>query len=365
MMTSRPDMIAGLAASAPSGRAAERHRTPPSRPGLRDGLSYLFCAFLITAALAGMDEAHAADSVREIPLPTSFDYPNGITTTPDGTLYVGSVTSGDILRITPEGTIERAFQETETVFAGTALRFDPTTGLLWVASPDFLGQEIDGEQVRRPHRIGAIDIAQRRVVWSSTLPDDGFANDMALDGTGGIYITDSIRDRILHLAAPGAAFETVTDAPLLSPGDLGPAGIVMTRDGDLIIGLYSEGALLRVTLDEAAAQVEPLELTRRIENPDGLALAPDGRLLVLEGAVRSGDGKLLVIDPNGPSPLEVETLADGLDMPLNLTLLGNEVAVSEGRLRHLMLDDSGLSVPEVFRIVVVPLDETSAAETGR
>lgn len=364
MIALRSNVITCSTDTAPTRTAEQSHNASPSTAPVRSRLLRLFSAFLITGSLVGMNDARAADTIRQILLPDSFNYPNGITGNPEGDLYIGSVTSGNILRVASDGTIEQAFQETETVFAGTALRFDPKSGLLWVASPDFLGQEINGELVRRPHRIAAIDIAQRSVVWSSTLPNEGFANDFALDGDGGVYITDSIRDRILHLAAPGAPFETITDDPLLSPGDLGPAGIVMTSDGDLIIGLYSDGALLRVTLDEAGAQVEQLELTRRIQNPDGLALAPDGRLLILEGAVQSGDGKLLAIDPKGPTPLLVETLADGLDMPLNLTLLGNSVAVTEGRLRHLMLDDPSLTVPEIFRVVVVPLNDTSSGDTG-
>lgn len=359
------NMIACSINTAPTRMAAQSRIASRSTAAVRNHLLRLLSALLITGSLAGMGDARAADTTQEIPLPNSFGYPNGITASPEGDLYIGSVTSGDILRVAPDGTIERAFRETDTVFAGTALRLDPKSGLLWVASPDFLGQEINGERVRRPHRIAAIDIAQRSVVWSSTLPDEGFANDFALDGDGGVYITDSIRDRILHLAAPGAPFETITDDPLLSPGDLGPAGIVVTSDGDLIIGLYSDGALLRVTLGEGGAQIEKLELTRKIQNPDGLAVAPDGRLLILEGAVQSGDGKLLAIDPKGPKPLLVETLADGLDMPLNLTLFGNGVAVTEGRLRHLMLDDPSLTVPEAFRVVVIPFDKISAAETWK
>ncbi|HIC81165.1 MAG TPA: gluconolaconase [Kiloniellaceae bacterium] len=311
---------------------------------------------LAVLALPGWPDAALAETApADIALPQGFDYPNGIAGGPQGGLFVGSVISGDILRIAPDGTVARAFEETEDRFAGTALRFDPQSGLLWVASPDFLGQEVNGERVRRPHRIAAVDVAEGRVVWSSAIPDEGFANDFALDGAGGIYITDSIRDRVLHLAGPGAAFETVTSDPLFAPGALGPAGIARLGGGDLVVGLYSEGALLRVRMGDAGAEVTPLPLARQIENPDGLAVAPDGRLLVLEGAVQSGNGRLLAIDLNASAPLPVETLAEGLDMPLNLTVVGNRVAVTEGRLRHFMLDDPSLGVPTSFRVVFVPL----------
>ena len=297
--------------------------------------------------------------VTSIELPSNFAYPNGITAAPDGTLYVGSVTSGNILRVASDGAIATIFEETDEVFAGTSARFDPLTNLLWVTSPDFLGQEIDGEIIRRPHRIAAIELSNNTVAWSSNVPNEGFANDIALDGEGGIYITDSLRDRILHLAGPGESFETVAADPLMTPGDLGPAGIAIAPNGDLIIGLYSDGALLRVSLgtNETLAQVTPINVSRPIENPDGLAFTPDGRLLILEGAADSGDGKLLAVDLSSPQPHNIDVILDGLDSPLNLTLTDDKIAITEGRIRHLLVDDPSLTAPETFRIITVPLPD--------
>lgn len=268
-------------------RDVPRRPTPTAR---RHGARMLM-------ALALVAQPAGADVDGELPLPDGFAHPNGITGAPDGSLYVGSVTTGDQLRIAPDGSIETWFEETETIFAGTSLWLDPAIGILWVASPDVLGREVDGRTVRRAHRLAAIDVARGEEVWSSSMPDGGFVNDIALDGDGGVYVTDSLRDRILRRAAPDAPFEVVADMAALSPGELGPAGIVRLPDGDLIVGLYSEGTLLRIDHREiggAISSVLPLE--RAIANPDGLALAPDGRLLVVDGAVESGNGVLLAVD---------------------------------------------------------------------
>ncbi len=314
----------------------------------------------------GFAEAQQSEP-HSIELPADFAYPNGITHRPDKTFYIGSVTSGDILSIAPDGVIATVFRATDDVFAGTSLRFDPLTKLLWVASPDFLGEEVNGEIIRRPHRIAAIDISRSEVVWSSAMPEAGFANDIALDGRGGVYITDSVRDRVLHLKKPGAPFETVASDPLMAPGDLGPAGIAVAPNGDLIIGLYSDGALLRVKpgLDGTPIQVTPLPLARKLENPDGLTFASDGRLLVLEGAVQSGEGKLLAIDLSSQVPHTIHILMENLESPLNLTVIGNSVALTESRIRHLLVDDSSLTVPETFRVVKVPLGDKNARKPSQ
>jgi hypothetical protein len=98
-------------------------------------------------------------------LPANFQYPNGIAHASDGTLYVGSVTSGQILRITPEGKVETFFPGNDEVFASTSLRLDEPRGILWGTSPDFLGTRgANGEVTRRAPRIFALDTRSGEVL---------------------------------------------------------------------------------------------------------------------------------------------------------------------------------------------------------
>ncbi|MGH1351332.1 MAG: hypothetical protein ACRBBN_11065 [Methyloligellaceae bacterium] len=323
-------------------------------------LIILFFLFLTASPF----HLHAKEQkVRSIELPEGFKYPNGITHSPNGTIiYVGSVTRGDIISISPEGKIKTVFKETEDSFAGTALRFDPLTKILWVASPDFVGKEVKGKIIRRPHRIAAIDISKGKVIWSAAIPDKGFANDIALDGKGGIYITDSFQDRVLHLNKLGASFTVIASGPLMKPGNLGPAGIVKLPNGNLIIGLWSDGALLHIELNQNRKnKVSHIKLDRAIENPDGLALSPDGQLLILEGAAKSGNGKLLSVNLKQNQPYNIKTLLDNLDTPLNLTVKGNKVYITEGRVRHFLIKDAlGIKIPDNFRVIEYPINNRSS-----
>ncbi|HEY5752996.1 MAG TPA: hypothetical protein VIT21_07600, partial [Chthoniobacterales bacterium] len=94
-----------------------------------------------------------------------------------------------------------------------------------------------------------------------------------------------------------------------------------------------------------------LPLARPLETPDGIALDGEGQLVVLEGAIKSGDGKISLIDPSQPSStIAVRTLAQGLTSPANLTVHESTVYVTEARLRHRLVPGLENQVPSDFFI---------------
>ncbi len=296
----------------------------------------------------------SANVLASIELPANFQYPNGIAHASDGTLYVGSVTSGQILRITPEGKVETFFPGNDEVFASTSLRLDEPRGILWGTSPDFLGTRgANGEVTRRSPRIFAINTRSGEVLRVIPMPDGGFGNDMAIDPTGGIYVTDSSRPRI-HYLAPGATqFQTWAEDEQLRAQEIGLAGIVRHSSGVLIVGKFSDGELLKITPQpQGKATVETIPLARKLENPDGIQFASDGSLLVTEGSVVSSNGRLLRIDVLSPGtkPRPVETLAENLDSPVNLTVAGQDIWISEARIRHRLVPGQENAIPDRFFI---------------
>lgn len=165
-------------------------------------MNQVFCYTTALALVATIPAlAVPLQSPSSIQLPAGFQYPNGITHSSNGTLYVGSVTSGQILRITPNGKTETFFPGTDEIFAATSLRLDEQRGILWGTSPDFLGvRGADGQITRRPSRIFAIDTRSAQVLQVIPMLDGGFSNNIALDENGGVYVTDSSRPRIHYLA---------------------------------------------------------------------------------------------------------------------------------------------------------------------
>ena len=165
-------------------------------------------------------------------------------------------------------------------------------------------------------------------------------------------IIDSTKNRVYHLNSLTSKFTHFFNSKLCTAGRIGPAGIAVLPNSDLIIGLYSEGTLVRATIDKEGDKpaFSQLNLQRRLENPDGLYPLPNGRLLVLEVTPISGNGRLSIIDLLARPPYPVTTIVNDLASPLNLTLRNNELFITESRIRHLLLPDGKSPEPDMFFI---------------
>jgi hypothetical protein len=317
----------------------------------REVLFALGCA----GAIALSPLRSIATSTRELDpleLPAGFQYPNGIARSQNGVLYVGSVLSGRILQINTAGEAQTFFEGNDDIFSVTSLRLDEPRHLLWGASPDVLGiPQSNGKIVRRPHRIFAIDSRSGEVRHIIPMPDGGFGNDIALDPQGGVYVTDSLRPRI-HYLSPGATrFQTwAEDDRFRTQLRFGLSGIVRTSDGVLFVTMYSDGRLFKVTPQPTGNPiVDEIELPRRIDGSDAIQFAADGSLIMVEGGIDSGNGCLLQLHglETGARP-QLNTLASGMDLPVNLTVADGEIWLTESLFRHRLVSGQETAIPDRF-----------------
>lgn len=246
------------------------------------------------------------------------------------------------------------------IFAVTTLRLDEARGILWGASPDVLGTpQTNGEVVRRQHRIFAIDIRTNKVLKIIIMPDGGFGNDIALDPQGGVYVTDTSRPRI-HYLSPGATKLQIwaEDERFHTQLQFGLSGITRRADGVLFVTMYSDGRLFKVTpRTQRAGQtrrnptIEEIDLPRRIDGSDAIALLSDGSLLMIEGGIESTDGRLLQLRGfETKTKPQFKILASGMNLPVNLTVAGKEVWVTESLFRHRLVPGKEKEIPSRFFI---------------
>ncbi len=93
---------------------------------------------------------------------------------------------------------------------------------------------------------------------------------------------------------------TLVDA---TDGLLVPAGLAAV-DNDLWVGDWAAGIVLQIVAN-GQTLAEPIPVTAKLAFPEGMTVAPDGSLLVVE----TGTGRLLRINPGTG---EVSTVAEGL-----------------------------------------------------
>ena len=257
-------------------------------------------------------------------------------------MYVGSVTTGAVAKINLQTSESELLVEPQTaIIASTSLRADEAEGILWACSPDVFPNQTE----RQPSILVALDINTGEVIKTVTLPQDGFCNDLAIDDLGGVLVTDSFNPRVLYLPPDGTEFKVwLWDERLGVSEGFGLSGIANASDETVYVSVFASGQLYRIRNNK----VEPLQLSRQISNPDGMAIAPDGSLIVCEGNYQTGNGRLLQINLSDDLTGEIQVLAEGLDSPVNLSLDGESVWLTEGRLRSLLRPELNLPEPDSF-----------------
>ena len=275
-------------------------------------------------------------------LPDSIPYPNGIAITSDGSMYVGSVTTGAVVKISSKNLEEKLLVAPQTaIISSNSLRADEAREVLWGCSPDIFPTN---NTSRKPSTLVGLNLNDGTVIKTIELPQNGFCNDLAIDNRGGVFVTDSLNPQILYLPPNKLEFEVwLRDERFGVAEGFGLAGIAIASNG-IYVGMFANGQLYRIR----DRQVQSLKLGRNLNNPDGMAIAPDGSLIVCEGNYRSGNGRLLRINLSNDSTSNIEVLAEGLDSPVNLSLNNKTAWVTEGRLRGLLSPELNLSQPDSF-----------------
>ena len=200
-----------------------------------------------TAAVAGPayadDGRHGHRGLPDtVALPDGIR-PEGITSGPGTTFYVGSVSDGRIVTGDLRGGPTRVLLAAATGRSLRGLYFDRRTGLVWAVGS--LGAE---------SHVWAVDGRTGAVVADVLVPGGGFLNDLVVTEHA-VWFTDSSVDRLGRIALnrrgrpDGSAptFVTLTgDWPATAAGTFGANGIRALSDGSLVLNNSTAGGLWQV-----------------------------------------------------------------------------------------------------------------------
>jgi sugar lactone lactonase YvrE len=304
-------------------------------------------------ALGGILGASAGPS--SIDLPSDRAYPESITSTSDGTLYVSSFAEGGVLRARTGQTraepwIAPGAYGTRSTFGVLA---DERTRTLWVCSNDASAFNAPGPSEVTGSFLKGFDLATGEGKVSAALPGaPALCNDMAVGPDGSVYVTNSFAPEILRLRPGGTTLDVWLTDPLFTPprDGAGLDGIAFGDDGNIYVNIFASGMLLRVEVqDGTPGKVTRLATSRPIALPDALRPLDDNRFLMIEGA-----GSLDRVTIAGDTAT-VETIAEGYVHPTGVTRAGMSTWVADGQLSRLIHPSAGEGPRLPFRVYAVPL----------
>lgn len=298
------------------------------------------------AAVLGTVVIASSSSAQTLQLPGADRYPEGIAAGADGKLFVSSLTRGEILRISPAtGAAEIFTKGNADLMSSLGLRVSHDGTRIYACSSD-----PSGLHGGRGSELVAFESATGEVVGRYLFPGGGLCNDLTELADGTILATDSFAPRILALTpAANTLVEWVRDARFEGEGfNLNGIAALGSR---VYAVKYNNGELFAFTdWEKGTPTIVTVALDRPLAGPDGLIAYGDG-LLVVEG--NAGSLSRIALDPRTRSGV-VSVIADGLDSPTTVAVVGVEAFVVQGQLDHFFGMDP--SPPGPFLLARIPIE---------
>jgi len=306
----------------------------------------MFGGLGLTALFVLAAGTFAAHNVTEITLPGTRVFPESITSTPDGTLIVGSLGHGNVMRIAPGTTTAEEWIKPGTAGLNSVLGVfaDEKNKVLWVCS-NKLGPTGEATAVK------TFDLKTGAPKNSYVLPGDGtLCNDIAVGADRTAYVTDTRQGSVVMLKPGATVLEIAAKDPLLAGAD----GLAFGDKTTLYVNSVTAGKLLRLDLgpDGKATKIVELMLPRPLERPDGMRAIGKERLLLAENS-----GRMSIVTFSGPEMQTVvlQTLKEGMASTPGVTATKRMAWVVEGKLNYMQDPAMKDKDPGTFQLFAVLL----------
>jgi hypothetical protein len=300
---------------------------------IRAGLGLICLGLVWVGGCAKSDQPAVVDAApaapappADISIPGTGLFPESLTSSSDGSVYIGSVGKAQIYKVAPGMKEAQPFIAPDTggikqVFGVFA---DDSTGTLWACSNETKPGPPGGPP--GPSALHSFELATGAPKKSHALPKGSFCNDVAIGAGGDVYATDTQRMQVMRLPKDGSRLEVWS-----AKGAFGPDGGVLDGiaivGGRVIVGTLVTGKLfaVEVAADGKAGKVTELKLSAPLTAPDGIRSWGNDLLAT------DGSGKIQHVVINGDTAT-LSPVKEGLDGVVAVTVVGKTGYALEGQL---------------------------------
>jgi sugar lactone lactonase YvrE len=201
--------------------------------------------------------------------------------------FATGLLSGQITQIDAGTGEERVFFTSDEPRQFSGAKVDESNRRLWVCASDIRGPT---------GGLHLFDVDTGALIRHFELSTSGICNDVCLDADGVAYVTDSFQPVIYRVdARDGSAGMFTRDAQMAAPmGQFGLNGIVVTPDGEAIIGGFTSPSKLFLIPRNAPERVRQIELSGEpfghpdphFTGADGIIFIDDTLYVVHDGGVQ-------------------------------------------------------------------------------
>ena len=309
------------------------------------GWRMIVAAAMAATSLASVSSAADAAPRSDIRIDAAHVFPESLSSTADGTVYVGSIW-GVIYRARPGSNTAEQWVQPEGVLSILGVLADPAHGTLWICSTP--------NNFRNPPAAGtsalmALDLKTGKPKGLYPFPAPASAcNDITIAKDGAAFASDTPNGRIFTLKRGAKDLELFAQDDRLKGID----GIVFSGDGVLYANIVTKGQMVRIDRDKDGkfSGVTQLQLSQPVAGPDGLRLISGHRFLQAEG----NSGKITEVTIEGDKAT-IKVLKDGLVSPPGVTAVGKTAYAIEGKIGYLIDPKLKGQEPGQFLVHAIPI----------
>lgn len=212
-------------------------------------------------------------------------YPEGVAfNNKTNMFFISSVTTGTIGTADRHGNY-KVFYNDQSLKSTFGMRIDTKRNRLWICAGDpNYSKFSDSSTYKKKIRLIGIDLSAGKktedIDLSNVYTGKHFANDLTLDDSGNIYITDSYSPVIYKVDATGKASVFAT-SELFKGEDVGLNGIVFSPKGYLLTTNTSNGSLLKIDIGNPG-KISKVQLKNFYPGADGLLWNEQNNLVLIQ-----------------------------------------------------------------------------------